>query len=153
MCTCLTFQNEKKKKGKKNQREEKRNVSECINIQYRVTLPRLSRVCSWNTIIISIISRARSRHERISIRVASRAGTDCHRPFHVVLLILDQRSRRKKKLTNPNAGQTLLPYRNQYRYRVAYAGYFAIYFQLLFHLPFIRFVIRFITPSITRHSY
>lgn len=42
-------------------------------------------------------ARARSRHERISIRVASRAGTDCHRPFHVVLLILDQRSRREKK--------------------------------------------------------
>lgn len=145
-----------RKKRERSREKSEMSVSALIS---NIALHSPARVvCPSNTIIISIISRSRDRGtSEYPIRVASRPETDCHRPFHVVLLILDQRSRRKKSSTHTHQSQcgtnALLPYRNQYRYRVAYAGYFAIYFQPPLRLPFIRFVIRFITPSITRHSY
>lgn len=106
-------------------------------------------------------------------RVVSLAGTDCHRPFHVFLLILDQRSKQKKKKarailardkrfsSSPPPITLPAPHTRTRTHIVANIDITLPARDILRYIfstpfpPFVRsfLVIRFITPSITRHSY
>lgn len=147
----------REKRGEKSG-DRKNEMSAGVLISNLTLYSLISVACPPNTIIIPIISRARSRHERISIRVASRAETDCHRPFHVAPLILDQRSRRKRKKKTQHTPPPILPMRDKRCTRTVTDIDIALPMRdisrYIFNSPpFIRPVIRFITPSITRHSY